>query len=231
MAEFFKPTDVFIHVDTKEYPVTIQDIGRKHVIGFGLAISPDLIRSLGYDIVRRTQRPSGDVVVEVFPTQGADGWVQTYEVREFTEQENLARLQTKKDTAEYERKMVQEEILAQGCSFFFGEEHGVQHIQLRTIDRTNITGLSIKALRDPDHADVFCTLENNVIPIAPGKVHDLADAALKGYTSILAASWTMRDKIANAKRELDVPTRAAMHKLMKEAAESTAIIPEAPAGE
>lgn len=44
--------------------------------------------------VKRTDKPSGDVVTEGLPEQGEDGrWHQTWEVRQFSPQENAERLE------------------------------------------------------------------------------------------------------------------------------------------
>lgn len=219
MAAFYRHTDVFIHEETKDYPITVSEISRRHVVAFGVTVPADLIAQLGYAVVRQTARPSGDVVSPIFPEKDEEGWKTAYEVREFTEEEKNSILAQLKADAESDRQYVQAEVLSKGAAFDFGGEHGVQHIQLRTIDRTNIAGITLMSIRKPELPQVFCTYENKIVPMTGEQIQDLADAALAGYTAIMQASWELREDIENATSKLLIPTRSAMLKKMSDAAE------------
>lgn len=216
---FVSHSDTLIHVATKEYPLNLAAVGRRHVIAFGISVPLTEIQDLGYDVVQDVVPPKGDVVSESFPVQTADGWFRNFEAREFTYAEKQTQLANAKDGAERDRKLAQDTVLAKGVAYDFGGEVGVKHVQVRTQDRTNIVGLGLKALRNPEHTDVFCTAENVIVQLDGAGVSAMSDAAMAGYTAIMAASWTLRDIIAEAETVESLPDLSYMIAELTAAAE------------
>lgn len=218
-GQFVTHSDLLIHEDTKEYPVTLDQIARRHVIGLGAATHRSDIAALGYKVVDPVVRPKGDVVTEIFPVREGDGWVRAYEVREFTELEKEGNLNNAKAEAELIRKQLLNEILDRGVAYDFGGEHGVQHIQMRTMDRVNITGMALMAARNAELEIPFCTFENRVVKMTSAEVVAMSDAAFAGYTRVMTTSWALRDMIAEATTVDGVLSRGMIQAELNQAAE------------
>lgn len=199
-----------IHVPTQAYPVTLATVKLPVLVSFGKEVPLSYLKEQGgYDIVHLVTAPTGDVVTETQPAMDSEGrWTQQYHVREFDANELKDRLDAAKVVADSVRLNEQNEILAKGAEFDFGGEHGVQHVQMRSMDRVNVSGLAIKVLRNPEHTDVFCTFENKVIPVDAAAITALSDRVLAAYTRVMAESWTLRELIESATKVSDIPTAA-----------------------
>lgn len=200
-------SDFLIHEDTKEYPITLAQFATREMIALGIATTRDYIKSKGYCVVDVVTPPKGDVVTEIFPVRSGDGWIRAYEVRDFNSTELENRLDAAKYQAENTRKLALSEILDRGVAYDFGEGYGVQHIQLRTLDRTNLVGMVVMGTRYPDQAQTFCTYENKVIPLTGTQVLAMADAAFASYTKVMSASWALREMILEATDIDSIPSK------------------------
>lgn len=208
-----------IHVPSQLYPVTLATVKLPFPVAFGNEVPLSYLKENGnYDLVMLTPAPEGDVVTEMPPAMDADGhWVQQFHVREFNADELLAKLEDAKTTAEAYRQNAQSEALAAGAEFDFGGDYGVKHVQMRSDDRVNVSGLAIKVLRNPAHTDVFCCAENIVIPVTGEQITEMSDRVLAAYTKVMSESWTLRELISSASKIDDVPTKEEIDSIFADA--------------
>lgn len=196
-----------INVSTGEYPVTVAQLRRRHKEWFmGQEVPEYVILDTGYAVVRETDKPNGDVVTEGTPSGNVtDGYFQTWEVRPFTPEEVAARLQVSKEAAYVIVRDVTNNSREFGAPYTISEGN-VQHVQLREKDISNLTGLGLKAQRDPNRAYHFRSRENIVNEMTAPAVVALTDFAFDEYEILLGKSWGLEATIAAAETEADIPT-------------------------
>lgn len=191
-----------VKIDDGEYPVSIRTaIGRfkEHAVGKRVPVS--LLTALGYAVVTLTVKPDerpGKVVVESAPILQGDTYYQNWQVRYLTAEEITADLQSKKTIHIGEISHLMEEAKSTGMPYDFGGEYGVQHVQLRDGDRTNITGLKICASGNSGGQFHFRTYENNMIVMTAPQIEQLASAAFEGFTKLMGVKWVLENQVLAA---------------------------------
>ena len=199
-----------VKIDDGEYPGSIRTaIGRfkEHAVGKRVPVS--LLTALGYAVVTPTVRPDerpGKVVVESAPILQGDTYYQNWQVRDLTAEEINADLQSKKTTRMGEISRLMEAAKSSGMPYDFGGEYGVQHVQLRDGDRTNITGLKICAAGNPGGRFHFRTYENNMIVMTAPQIEQMASAAFEGFTELMGVRWVFENQVIEATSVAEPPS-------------------------
>lgn len=197
--------EVFIDIVSKEYPLSLTAIRRKnpHKL-IGNAATTDLMRAFGYEVVQQVERPVGDVVTEEPPIKTENGYIQVFSVRAYTPEESAERLARAKRLFSDKVDSMLEAALEKGVKFDFGEPNGELHIQLRDKDRLNIIGMRTLAIEGVG-TQPFRTYENVNVMLNDEQVLALAEAARAGYLTLLSAAWGLKDQIAAAPSEEEIP--------------------------
>lgn len=205
-----KPYTALINAATQEYPVFMQKVKEELVVvSFPIEPTPPMVEQYGYFVVEQTEQPVGDVITEGPPEEVDGVWKQTWVTRPFNEEELATRLANAKSLQNSRIDALRDAALAIGTQFDFGEPFGVQHIQVRDCDRSNITGLRVSADARINNEDetpyIFRTYENSNIPVTPVQVVAMSDAALAGYMDILGLVWGLKDETDAATTIAELP--------------------------
>lgn len=195
--------------DDNQYPVYLRQV-REENKQISFPDTPELttIRELGYDIVVEVDRPEGDVVVEGMPVLAAGKWVQTWTVREYTPEENANTLSAAKSVARTKIDALLGVALDKGFPFTF--DTGVGHVQLRTLDRTNILGAAVNADRRAAAGETaavcpFRVYENVTHMCTPAQMHQLSNEAYEAYLGFLQMRWELKDAVELAEALDEMP--------------------------
>lgn len=202
---------LFIEVATGTYPVTLPMIRelKKANVSFGPNPPIDDIRQYGYEPVADSVIPTGDVVTEGAPELVEGVWTRTWVVRSLDPTEVASNLQVAKTSLANQVDALRNEAINYGMRYVFpdGTTGGVQ---LRPEDRTNLIGLRLEAeaylaLNMPEATMVFRSLENVTRDLPVGEIVKLTDAATNHTKLVYAASWALKDQIAAATTEAELP--------------------------
>lgn len=192
-----------------QYPVYLRQV-REENKQWSFSDTPELstIRELGYDIVVEVNKPEGEVVTEGMPVLEVGKWVQTWVVREFTDVETASTLTIAKANARAKIDVLLTDALEKGFPFTFTA--GVGHVQLRTVDRTNIIGAAMNADRKAADGEVgavcpFRTYENITYLCTPAQMRQLSDEAYEAYLGFLAIRWELKDAVELAETLEEMP--------------------------
>lgn len=197
--------EVFIDNVSKEYPLSFTAIRHKNpnkMIGSGA--TTDLMHTLGYEVVQQVERPVGDVVTEEKPVETESGYIQVFSVRAYTQEETNERLVRAKRLFGDKVDSVLEAALEKGVKFDFGAPHGELHVQMRDKDRLNIIGMRTLA-NEGVSPQPFRTYENVNLMLTAEQVMSMAAAVHNGYLTLLGTAWNLKDQIASAPSEKDIP--------------------------
>lgn len=197
---------VLIKIATGEYPISVSQFRRDNPEWvFGAEIDEAIVALQGYAVVNATTAPAGDVVTKGTPVRRDGQYFETWEVRDFTDEEKTTSLTSAKDIALSSVKSKFTELRQIGKQYDFGAK-GVQHVQLRETDITNLTGLGLKADRFPDNTFYFRSYENVVNELTGAGVQDLTNAAFDAFSALMAASWSLQESIEAATSEGQLPS-------------------------
>lgn len=179
---------LFIDTETKEYPITEDDIRSRHPnISFPRVITQTSVISFGYQVVNEVNKPEGDVVTEGEPNKRPDGsWVQTWNVREFNEDELADRA-----------NLTREESLKKGIPYKFPESTEIDAIQVTDRDMTILNTLYIFAkdnLDNPDYRQIYRSVNNINYELTAQQVIDMTTHVFNVMQNIYKASWELKDK-------------------------------------
>jgi len=201
MMEFVDNTVVLFKPDTFEYPISLEQFRQdnKHVL-FGETCPVALIELNGYKVVHTIDKPNDDVVTELPPIEQDGEYYQQWASRSYNEQELAQQLQAAKSTAQYYAKEAFEWTRERGAPYTF-PDNSVQHIQLREVDITNLTGLGLKGDRQPDRNYFFRSYENTVNQLTGAQVHDLTNTAFEKFELLLREYWTIQGEIEAAQSQ------------------------------
>lgn len=193
-----------------QYPVFLRNV-REDNPDWSFNEKPDLelVNSLGYAVVHETTRPEGQFVQEGIPVFQNGTWLQTWVTRDFSPEEEAAELARLKQAMLSNITILLSSSLEKGFLFDFGTGSG--HVQLRTIDRTNISGAGMKADRliaqgVETAVCVFRTYENQTFRCTPQVMHDLSDQAYDAYLEFMTIGWTLKDAVDSATQISELPT-------------------------
>jgi len=201
---------LLIKVDDQQYPVNLYQVRQSHK-DKSMAREPSVeqIEALGYAVVERVERPTGDVVTEGAPELVEGSYKQTWVVRSFNTEELTSQFNSKKQTALSEIDRIRNKDLAKGFLHTFPDTTQF-HIQLRDGDRTNLSGLRIKAdslaaqgVTDPVMS--IMTYENVSKALTPAQMVEATDAAFTGYMAIMEAAWVLKAQANAAITEAELP--------------------------
>lgn len=194
---------LLINVLTGEYPVSLWRV-RQDNPNVSFAVEPlvEVIRDLGYDVVTQTVRPDGDVVTEGAPSKIDGGYVQTWVIRPYTDEELAAVLATRKDQLSDQVDIARQATFQAGFEYDFGGAIGKLRVQVRDEDRINIVGLRVFAessqVAAPDAEYDFRTASNVTVKLTAAGVIAMTNAAFARVQAIYTAAWNLKDEIATA---------------------------------
>lgn len=201
---------LLIKVDDQQYPLNLYQVRQNHK-NISIAKEPTVeqLEELGYAVVQRVERPTGDVVTEGTPVLVNGNFTQTWIARSFTTEELASQFNTKKQNTLNEIDRIRNRDLSKGFLHTFPDATQY-HIQLRDGDRANLSGLRIKAdslaaqgILDPVMS--IMTYENVSKALTPAQMVEATDAAFTGYMTIMEASWNLRAQAEAATTEAELP--------------------------
>lgn len=199
-------TAVLIKIATGDYPISMSQFRRDNPEWvFGAEIDEAIVSLQGYAEVLPSAAPVGDVVTQGQPELRDGQYFETWEVRAFTDEERAAALAAAKDDALSRVKSKFHELRQVGKAHDFGAK-GVQHIQLRELDISNLTGLGLKADRFPNNTFYFRSYENLVNELSGAEMQDLTNVAFDAFLGLMVASWSLQESIAAATTVGELPS-------------------------
>lgn len=195
-------------IATGEYPLYLRDLTvRVGNISFGSTVNASVLEELGYAPVVAVPPPQGDVVNEVTPVAVDGVYKQTYSVREFTEEEKADRLTKAKERILLDIEAWRVKQFEKGFPHRFGEN--VYHIQVRTVDRGNISDCRIiakEALAEGGSPTFnFRTFENVTVTLNAEEMVALANETLAQVQAGYMLSWNLKDQVSEATSVEDFP--------------------------
>lgn len=202
--------DLIIEVETGRYPVSLEVIRLKHP-NRSFALLPYLedLQALGYEVVKPTIKPKGDVFSEGAPELVDGVWLRTWNVRPYNDEEIAAQLAQKKDELSSQVMIIRNDDFEMGIAFSPAADVEF-HVQLRPEDRVNLVMLSLQAkgalAGGEETLEMFRSYENETYELTPQQVIDMTDKALAGIKSIYQQSWDLKDQIETAVKVADLPT-------------------------
>lgn len=203
------PSHRLIHIESGDYPLTMDDIRRRENISTGPEPLLYLIQSYGYDIVYPVDRPVGDVVTEGKPALVDGYWMQQWDVRTYTTDEYAQELNQRKITRRSEFEEFFKNELYNGFPYTFNNK--TIHVQLRDVDRTNLGSIlqranNLKADGIVDPVIPYRPMENTTEWMTPDEAITLSKAALDQGESVYINRWVFVDAIDAATTFEQIPT-------------------------
>lgn len=202
--------DLIIEVETGRYPVSLEVIRLKHP-NRSFALLPYLedLQALGYEVVRPTIKPEGDVFTENAPELIDGVWSRTWTARPYNDEEIAAQLAQKKEEMSSQVMIIRNDDFEIGITYSPSE--GVEfNVQLRAEDRINLMLLNNQArtaIAEKDETlELFRSYENKTYELTPQQLVEMTDKALIGIKSIYRRSWDFKDQIVAAVKVADLPT-------------------------
>lgn len=201
----------FIELATLTYPVYLSAIRTKNkTVSIAENPSADQMLLLGYAVVARVDRPDGDVVTEGVPVETETGWIQTWEVRAFNEQEIAQQLNQAKQNAFNKLNTSMDNTLAIGFEYIFADAD-VLHIQLRDGDRANLAGLRLTAnelieLGELDPILEIMSYENIGKNVTPAEMVELTRSAFVNFTGTMKQKWVLKTQVKAATTVAEIPS-------------------------
>lgn len=197
---------MLIHVESGRYPVSLTEFKRSTPgFVFGETVPEQIIIDSGYRVVDKAQAPVADVVIEQAPAPNGERYVQIYSFRAFNEAELAEQLEAAKQEALRVADAAAEKTRDQGAPYLIGETE--QHVQLRAVDISNLTGLGLKADRDPSRTYYFRSQENITSALTGAEVRALTDFAFERFERLLEAFWGMQEVIKGCTSVQDIPSK------------------------
>lgn len=199
---------ILIDINKNRYPVYLSDILREHPnVSFPYEPDSKILKDFGYEVVERSEPPQGPVVTESFPEKTGEVWIQTWQVREFSEDELSSQLQGRKDALNSKLSEMLELVYAGGYGFDKGGQ--TYHAQYRSCDRTNLS-LLVEAARSKfeigdESTFQFRTKENIMVSLTAVDFLDIVSKLLSWADIIQQKYWTIKDKIAAAGSVSELP--------------------------
>lgn len=197
---------MLIHVESGRYPVSLTEFKRRTPgFVFGETVPEQIIIDNGYRVVDKVQAPVADVVIEQAPVPNGERYVQIYSFRAFNEAELAEQLEAAKQEALRVADTAADKTREQGAPYLIGETE--QHVQLRAVDISNLTGLGLKADRDPSRTYYFRSQENITSALSGAEVRALTDFAFERFERLLEAFWGMQEVIKGCTSIQDIPSK------------------------
>lgn len=203
------PSDVLIRLSDNYYPLNLEEVRQAHpLVSFGNELAEEDLTDLGYALVHDTERPEGDVVIELPPLEVDGVWQRQWQAREFDEGEIADRFAAVKADYFANLDRVVSAILAVGMPY----THNGQtiHVQLRGQDKINLLALQGKNERlvekgVTDRQQIFRPYENETLMLTPQEMVDLCDKALSTMEAIYIKVWAIKDQADRATVAEELP--------------------------
>ena len=203
-----------IRISDLAYPKYLADVRRENPnTSFGPTPSDELILGLGYGVVQIVAQPAvaiNEIAEEGPPVLQEGGWVQVWNVRTLTAEEDAAKLMMLQEQYGWQIDALLEQAREVGFKYDFGGAYGLQTIQQRAIDCNNLTGLGLRADRyvaagEPTAQMAFRTGENIWVPMPATEMVDLTNASYDFVVMAYGASTALKDATAAATTLLELP--------------------------
>lgn len=198
----------FIHVETGEYPLSLEAIRRKlKNVSFPAEPSVELLSSLGYEVVQAGEIPAGEgELVEGVPSLVDGVYYKTYTRSEVPPVDPAAALQAAKDTATQRVSTALARTLEGGYVHTAADQSQIQ-VQVRSQDRINLLGLleQAKALEADTQSLPFRTTDNKTLQLNKPTLIAMITDALGYHTLVSDEAWGIKDTINAATTVAEVP--------------------------
>lgn len=195
------PSDLLIEVETGTYPVTLEYIrGKFNDRSFARYPYLDDLKSIGYDIVKQTGKPEGDVVTEAPPKLIDDVYYRQWEVRAYNEDELKDNLLEAKNKATAQLEDLLSSELAKGCIVTLEE-----HVFTVPLDQFTISILLGKRILGIAGSNAFWTLENELVVLDEEDSKTTIDTVIKHYNSLSNGVNEQLSKVWDASKVSDIP--------------------------
>jgi hypothetical protein len=200
---------VFIDIENHQYPLYLDDI-RQALPQFTLPDHPpeDLLRKLGFAVVTLTDKPSGDVVDEMFPLMTPEGkFYQEWRARNFTVREKAIRLEEQRKNSY--RKLDAQYTLTIQNGYPYKHQGETVRVVLADQGRSLMTELVVESKLRMDEGN-DSPLRINVrdrlfIALSPRVTLGLARKALDYCRFVDAEYQDLKLRIRGARDESDLP--------------------------
>ena len=200
---------VFIDTENHLYPLYLDDI-RKALPQFTLPDHPpeDLLRKLGFAVVTLTEKPTGDVVDEMFPLMTPEGnFYQEWRARKFTEREKAIRLEERRKDRHRELDNRYAFTLQNGFPYQYQGE--TVRIVLVDQGRALLTELIVEGRLRSEEGSVaplrIIVRDRLFITLPPRDAVMLARKALDYCRHVDAAYQDLKLCIRNAQSDVELP--------------------------
>ena len=199
-----------IHVESGQYPVYLTGVRRNNPnVSFPNNPTVDQLSEHGYAVVKHTEAPVAEVVVEGKPELVEGEYLQTWIGREFNEEERLNHLTQLKTQLVDEIAQLRARELEHGFDYTASDDT-VIGVQLRDEDKPNLI-----VLRDEADAYIdagseeqmeFRCRDNLTHMLDPLEMSTMCLAALQHFKAVLKATWVLKDQVKDAKTAAELPT-------------------------
>lgn len=203
------PNDLLIEVASGRYPVALDVIRLLHADrSFSMRPPLEDLQALGYDLVKPSVKPEGDVITEGAPELIKGVWYRGWEVRSYNAEELNAQLTQRKAELTSQVMNIRNDDFEMGVTYSPSED--VQfNVQLRSEDRVNLIMLNLQAKAalavGSENVELFRSYENETHELTPGQVVQMTDLALGAIKTIYKTSWASKDQIDQAVKLADLP--------------------------
>lgn len=201
---------LLIDVESKEYPLTLDQI-RRRVTDVSFGANPPLedLEGLGYaEVVLVGSMPEGDVVSEAAPKLVKGVWQRTWVTRAFNDEELAMRLSERKVQLSQAVMQLRDQDLQQGFAYTV-EGAEPFHVQLRVEDRINLLALNLQGqqlvAKASDALVAFRGFENVTVHMTGAQLVEMTNAAQLAVSSIYELSWELKDDIDQATTIAELP--------------------------
>lgn len=195
------PSDLLIEVETGNYPVTLDYIRNKfNDRSFARYPYLDDLKTIGYDIVKQTGKPVGDVLTET-PPKLIDGvYYRQWEVRSFNDAELEENLLNAKRLATESLEVLRSNELNKGCIITVDET-----IFTLPLTQTSINSLLAKKVMGVTTSNSFWTLENTLVTLDKDQSNEVIDEAIKHHIGVMDGIDQLINKVWGATKVSEIP--------------------------
>lgn len=199
-----------IKTDTGEYPKYLADMRAENPnVTMPATLRIDQAARFKYAPVFDSEIPTGDVVSEVEPTLGQDGYYyRAYEVRPFNAEELAAQLASKKASLKSELDGLMKAATAQGVKHQFLDGEGV--VTLTPTDHFELNALLIEGQEMVSKSDttmrIYRCANGLRVELDGASIVSFVTSVMIEYNRIRQTMYGWQDKIEKATTIAELPT-------------------------
>lgn len=202
---------MFINTETFQ-KVSLHSVAKNHNVIFPREPTDEQLAKYNIARIFATPRPEGDVVTEGTPHQDpfTGKWRQVWSVREYTEEERQALIDTRRHEKHQSLNREFGEVLEQGLPWTINETSFT--IQVRPQDHPNLIALRMEAMEalsvdseTPIEME-FRTQENTTVSLSPQEMVAMTTHALGYIKAQYKTLWALKDSLVDMVSLNDIET-------------------------